>query len=594
MSTSRQRRKADALVQRADALQVQGRALESLADYEAALRLVPEHGGAHANLGLALLACQRPQEALGHLEGAALLLPHVATVHYNLGNAHRACGQDDEAERRWRRAIELQPAFAPVHVNLASLVLEGGREEEAVVLLHRALQVDPSCVPAFVNLGNLFLGRGRIQDAVLCYLRALELDPSQWVAHSNLIFALDLDEEATYADSLAERLRWNERHAAPLKSLILPYANPPRPERRLRVGYVSGEFRQHSAAYSILPVLSAHDHDSFEVTCYYVFAREDAITARFRACADRWRTVDGLSDEALADLIRSDAIDILVDLSGHSAGHRLRVFARKPAPVQVSAWGHATGTGLDAMDYLFSDDVVIPPEFESYHVEQVWRLPSALCFDPPLDAPPVGPLPLLAQGFVTYGCLNRFSKITPRVLVLWATLLREAPTARLLLKDPVFDSAGPRRDVAATFARLGVEESRLILLGRTSRRDHLDACNSFDVALDPFPHGGGITALECLWMGVPAVTLCGDRPGSRVNKALLRHVGLADEFSAVDEPGYLRKALERASDVDFLASLRANLRKRTQASPVCDSASYCRAVEDAYRAMWRRWCESQA
>jgi predicted O-linked N-acetylglucosamine transferase (SPINDLY family) len=303
-----------------------------------------------------------------------------------------------------------------------------------------------------------------------------------------------------------------------------------------------------------------------------------------------WRQTTSLSDEAMDAQIRADGVDILIDLSGHTVGNRMLVFARKPAPIQVSGWGHGGGTGLPTVDYLFADPVAIPAAVRPYFAEEIYDLPCHIAFEAPSYTPPVVDLPALSRGSLTFGCLNRYPKVTPAVERLWARILLAVPSSRLLLKSGMFDDPKGRRKVLETFARLGIEEARLELRGSTSRRDHLAAFGHADITLDPFPQNGGISTLESLWMGAPVVAKLGNALGSRASGAILHALGLQD-WVAQDDEEYLAVAVRKAADIRALARFRTDIRSRIMASPAGNPDLYTLAVESAYRTMWRRWLE---
>ena len=355
------------------------------------------------------------------------------------------------------------------------------------------------------------------------------------------------------------------------------------------MGYVSADFRRHSAYYAFSPVILRHDRNALEVVCYSGVKLEDDATARLRQAAHEWRSTLGVSDEALADQIRRDRIDILVDLSGHSAGNRLLVFARKPAPVQVTAWGHATGTGLETIDYFLADPVMVPQEERSLFAEEVIDLSCVLCYEPPDYLPEVSPLPALGARPFTFGCINRIEKISDRVIGLWGRILAELPEAQLLLKDRVCDDARVRQQLLQRLAAAGIAAERVRILGHSRHPEHLKIFHEVDLGLDPFPHGGGISTTEALWMGVPVVTLSGSTVASRLSASILTALGMQDWIARSDEE-YVRIAVQAARDLPGLARLRGELRPRLAASMVGDVQRYTRSVEAAFRAMWRRWC----
>jgi protein O-GlcNAc transferase len=579
-------------------LRARGQREAAIASFERAVALAPRSVEACSNLGTALAEAGRAAEAVPVLERAVALRPDLADVHNNLGVARRATGELEAAIASFARALDLRPEFALARTNLADAQVAcgnagraAGRLGAAIEALHAAVELRPESAAAWSDLGYALTTRGRLPEALAAFERALALAPDPRI-HSNLIFTLDLDPEATRARVFAERRRWNERHAVPLAPAVVAHANDPDPDRRLRVGYVSADFRSHSAASVLAPVLLSHDPALIEVVCYADVSRPDEVTERFQAAAE-WRPTVGWSDEAVADQVRADRIDVLVDLTGHSAGNRLLVFARRPAPVQVTAWGYAVGTGLDAMDYFFGDPVTVPPEARAHFSEEIVHLPSIVCFEPPAGAPAVTALPALARGAVTFGCFNRLAKLSAPALDVWAEILKAVPGARLRLKFTGLDEPVTQADMRAAFAGRGVDPGRLEFAGRSARAEHLAAYADVDIALDPFPHGGGVTALEGLWMGVPMMTLAGDRVAGLLGPSFLTTLGLTG-WIARTPAEYVERAVAHAADLAALARLRASLRARLSASPLGDAAGYCRAVEAAYRTMWRRWCAGAA
>jgi protein O-GlcNAc transferase len=573
------------------ALLAAGQPADAVTSLEQATALDPTYVEAHTNLGTALHVLGRFDDAVASFERSLVLRPDAAEAHNNLGAALRAQGRLADAIARYWVALTFRADYPEAHNNLGNALWERGEVDAAIVCFERALALRPEYAEAYNNLGNAFRDCGRLPEALIAYRQAIELRPDYPAAHSNLIFALDLDPAVTSAHAFAERRRWNERYARPFAATHAPHDNEGDPERPLRIGYVSADFRRHSAAAVFGPVLHHHDRRAFETVCYAGVASPDDFTARFRDGASIWRPTIGMSDEALAARIRADRIDVLVDLAAHSAGNRLLAFARKPAPIQVTAWGHAHGTGLDAMDYFFADAVTVPAATRGDFSETVVDLPCIVCFDPP-SAPDVEPLPARHGAGVTFGCLNRLAKVTDEMLDLWAAILRDVPASRLLLKDHNLDSANARDRLVAFFGERGVAAERLRLLGGTPHREHLAAFGQVDLALDPFPHGGGVTALEGLWMGVPMVTLAGARVPSRLGASFLALVGL-DDLVADSPRAYAEIAVRAAADVARFAPLRADLRRRLASSPLCDHRAYCAAVEAAYRNMWRRWCAGQ-
>ena len=592
----------------------------ALASYERVLALQPQHLNGLMNRGTALLQLQLPMDALQSYEKVLALHPDHADSHLNRGNALLRLGRPQEALISFDRALGLRPVNPEALLNQANALLALGRSSEALSSCDRALALKPDCVDAFVNRGTALLDLkrpvealadfdaalalkpdypdlltnrgtalhllGRHRDAIGCYERALVLDPGHARAHSNKIYILGFIPEVGFLEHQMERRNYCDAHAQRWAG----HAPPPhdrRPDRRLVLGYVSADFRHHSAASCFLPILERHSRTEFQVNCYSGVQVEDDWTRRFRSCAEVWRTTPGMSDEALAARIRDDGVDILIDLSGHSKGNRLLVFARKPAPVQVTAWGHGGGTGLPMVDYQFTDPVSIPPQARPFFAEEAWDLPCFIGFEAPAFAPPVADSPARSTGAVTYGSLNRFTKVTPAALRLWARILQAQPGSRLLLKDAQFDEPRGREAVLAALAGVGIDEVRVELRGFTSHSQHLAAYGGVDIMLDTFPQNGGVTTWESLWMGVPVVAMLGNKLASRISAAVLSALALT-EWVAENEEGYFRIAVEKGSDPESLRRFRTGIRSRILASPAGNPDLYTRAVEAAYRAMWRK------
>jgi predicted O-linked N-acetylglucosamine transferase (SPINDLY family) len=535
---------------------------------------------------------------------------------------HRA-GRLDEAEALYRRVLEVQPAqFETLHFfglleaqrgrlvegerliarslqvnaeraeafsNHARVLNELKRSEDAIAACDRALAINPRMIEALVHRGNALHDLLRPEEGTAELRKALAVRPNP-VLHSHLIFFRNFETHATTAELQADRADFGRLYGAPLAGTIRPHANRPDPARKLRVGYMSGYFRRHSTIYAFGGVLLEHDPAQLDIVCYSDTVEEDALSERFRGRAHAWRRIVGLTDDQVAEMVRADAIDILVDAVGHMSGNRLLVFARKPAPIQVTAWGEPTGTGLATMDYLLADPVLAPESERRLLPERIADLPNFLAYWAPEALPEPVRLPALDRGYVTFGSFNRHLKLQDPVLRVWADILRRSPTARLVIKAEHENVARSRpARIKALLAEQGVAEDRVTLIGRDDRIDHFSAYHGVDIALDPFPHGGGMTTLDALWMGVPTVTFPGRTFSSRLAAASMTAVGLAD-FVAADQDGYVGLAIAKAADLDALAQLRAGLRARVATSAIGDQPTYTRAVEAAYREMWRRWC----
>lgn len=546
----------------------------------------------HSNLGNVLLQGRALDAAVGCYHRALRIDPAHAAAWSNAGAVALDQDRNALAVRLLRRAAAIRRDLPEVWGNLGNALAHTGRAPAAIRCQCAVLAMTPGAGAVYNNLGNALTQDGRTGDAVIAYRRALSLAPDVEMVHSNLIFALNFLPGQTLATHQEERRRWAARYAIRAATAwpgIIPDA-----KRRLRVGYLSAHFRQQAAAFAFAPVILNADAAEIETVCYADNAFDDALTGRLRSSAAEWHVVRALSDGQLAMRIRQDRIDILVDLAGHMVGHRLGVMARKPAPVQVTGWGEPTGTGLATVDALLADRVLVPMADRPLVVERVETLPCYLGYLPPDDAPPPGPTPALASGRITFGSFNRRAKLSAELLAAWGILLRRLPTARLLLKDIMFDDPEQRAAVTAILSQsAGVAVAgQIAFQGRVDRAAHFAAWAGVDIALDSFPHGGGMTSLDGLWMGVPVVTRTGATIPSRGTAAILAALGLGGRV-ATDWDGYIDAAVALAADPAGLAAMRAAIRPR-MAATVADGAAYAAAVERVYRRLWQRWCATQA
>jgi protein O-GlcNAc transferase len=552
-----------------------------------AIRLKPDLAEAHNNLGNALKGKEQIDEAIASYRQAIRLKTDYAEAYYNLGNALQLKGQLDEAIVALRQAVRLKPDLAEAHCNLGN-ALQGRRQlDEAISSLRQAIRLKPDFAEAHAILGNALKDVGQLDEAIVSYRHAIQIKPDYELAHGNLIYALHFHPGYDARMIYEEHRRWNEQHAEPLKKFIEPHTNSRDLDRPLRIGYMSPDFREHPVGRFLLPLLAAHDPDHFAVFCYSDVPRSDHTTGLFRRRAKQWRDTFGLTDERMARLIREDQIDILVDLTMHAAMNRMLLFARKPAPVQVTYLAYCSTTGLDTMDYRLTDPHLDPPRItDAFYSEESIRLPETYwCY--PLDdqSPDVSPLPALSAGEVTFGCLNNFCKVSQDALELWIQLLRATPKSHLILHA---HEGSQRQRVRDLLEHQGVDPQRLKFVGKVPFSEYFKLYEQIDIGLDPFPCNGGTTTCDSLWMGVPVVTLAGQKAVGRGGVSVLHNVGLPELIAETPEQ-YVQIAANLAKDLPRLAELRRTLRPRMQASPLMDAPRFARNVEAAYRQMWRNW-----
>ncbi|MFC3227254.1 tetratricopeptide repeat protein [Marinibaculum pumilum] len=567
-----------------------GRYGQAEAVLQEGIRQNPDAASLLRNLGILYADLGRPDQGVGLVRDATALAPRDATLRLDLGNVLVRMRQYAEAEKEFRIADELRPNDPGILNNIGGALRHQRKIAAAEEVFRSALQRHPEDPDLNNNLAGLLRVQGRIGEAKELYRRALALRTPWPQVHSNYIFCLDFDEEAGLEEQAAARREWHELNEAPHLALAPPLQRVRDPDKKvLRIGYMSGDFNFHSASDGFGSVLLHHDRSRFHVTLYSNSDHEDSRTEEFIKVADRYVRARMMSDDRLAALIRQDEIDVLVDLSGHSAGNRLPVFARRPAPVQATGWGYATSTGLQAMDYLLADRWLVPWESDRFYTEEIAVLPCVLSFRVPERLPALSPPPCVDKGFVTFGNFNRIVKASPSCLEAWARILQRVPGSRLLLKCMTFDDAEVRRSVLDRLVGFGAAEDQVVLRGSSSRAEQLQMHAEVDIALDSFRNNGGVTTCEALAMGVPVVTLCGDVPVSRNGASIMAGLG-CPEWIAHDIADYVEKVCGLAADPSRLVDIRKGLRQLLLSSPLGNNRRYTREVEAAYRRMWIRYC----
>ena len=567
------------------ALSRQGRNDEALVAFSKAIQLDPALAEAYHGLSVILEHKGEIDAALAASTTATRLMPDLADAHNGLGVARRRKGLVADAIEAFRAAVKLDPGHVHAANNLACALSESDRLDDAIEVFRNAIRARPDFPATYNNLGNAWRQAGDLDEAISCYRKALELQPGYVLAHSNLLYALHGHPAYHAADLLAEHRRWNQMHAEPLRANRRAHHNDSDPDRPLRIGYVSPDFRRHPVGFFLLPLFSELDGDQCEVFCYSDVTAPDEVTEELRAHASVWRDIAGLSDERVAARVRDDRIDVLVDLTMHSADSRLLVFARKPAPVQVTYLAYCSTTGLETMDYRITDPCLDPPGQGTAHYSEqsIWLRETYWCYRPvvPIE---VREAPALTIGTPTFGCLNDFAKVGPPTLAIWCRLLEAVPASRLLLHAP---EASPRQRVRDFLSREGIDPERVSFVGRVPLADYLEIHHRIDIALDPFPFGGGRTTCDALWMGVPVVSLLGTTGVGRGGASILSNVGMPELLASSPEE-YVRIAADLARDTLRLNELRLGLRQRMKRSPLMDERRFARSMESAFREMWRK------
>lgn len=627
---------ADSLFDLAVYCQEQGSIAAAHPFYVALLDRYPDHVKACVNYGVLLMYSGRPMEALYYFQQALESHPNDAESHFRVGLVQHHTMLDKQAAKvSYEAALVAEPNHDEALMFLAGLLKDEGKLDEALALLRRAVAGKPKTLNPYFNLSEYLkdadqfeealavldeakshplakteqgsfqllqsrasglLRAGNIAAALDAYREVLRLKPRDPGAHSGMLFCINYDNATSHAER-AKAYRDFDRFMVGFRSATATYRNTIDPERRLKVGYISGDLRGHSVGYFAEPILSAHTHQDFEIYCYSNLRAVDSVTERMVAFVDQWRWVNDLSDDAVAEMIRMDGIDILIDLSNHTAFNRLATLARKPAPIQMTWIGMPTTTGMSAIDYRITDARMDPPGMtERLHAEKLLRLPSSgWCYRPSNEAAsvPVNALPALTNGHLSFASFNAFGKINKQVVVLWAKLLTEIPDAVLYMATGAKDDDEVRNTlVRDTFASWGFPVERLKLFGRKPFKEYCEFHNEVDIVLDPFPYNGGTVTAHALWMGLPVLTLAGEAPIQRMAVSMNTSVGIP-EFIAETEDQYIEIAKRYASNLPDLAKVRSKLRKNMQLSPLMDSYKVTGELETALRQVWREWCNKQ-
>jgi predicted O-linked N-acetylglucosamine transferase (SPINDLY family) len=572
------------------ALRSKGQLDEAISECRQAIALNDNLPEAHSNLGHALTDKAQFDEAIAALNRAIALKPRYAEARMYLGIALQGKGQLDEAVAAFRQAISLKPNFPEAYCNLGDTLRDLSHPDEAIAAYREAISLNPKLAEAHNNLGNALRDKAQLDEAIAEYRQAIAINPSIAQAHSNLIYAMHIHPNIDPKSIAEENRRYDRQYGEPLRQFIPRHTNDRNPDRRLRIGYVSPDLRNHVVAWNILPLFEQRDSAQFEVTGYAQVRRPDETTRRLEKSADRWRNIVGLSYEQAAEQIRQDQIDILVDLAVHTANSCLLIFARKPAPVQVTFCGYPGSTGLSTVDYRLSDPYLDPVGMdESIYTEKTIRLPDSVWCYNPLEARdiPVNPLPAQQTGVITFGCLNSFAKINDPLLAGWAQIMRKVPKSQLLLLCP---PGSHRQRTLDFFRQEGIDPARIELIGYQTRHAYFEKYHRVDLGLDTFPWNGHSTSLDSYWMGVPVVSRMGQTAVSRAGWSQLSNLGLSELIVKTIEE-YVQIAVDLAKDPARLAQLRATLRQRMEQSPLMDAPRFARNIESAYRRMWRTWCE---
>jgi len=574
------------------ALKADGRPDEAVSVCRKTLEIYPENFGIYFVLGGLLKGHGKPEEAVSCYQKALSIDPDHAGTYSNLGDALSAQGKTDKAILCFQKALRLKPDDFKTYNNLGNALRKRGKLSMAVEAYKKALEIEPGHATACNNMAATLLRQGKIAEAINGYQEAVAVRPDYVIAHSNLLLAYNYQNHKDPEWLFSRHRNWAEAHV--LSEGDNPFFDPgngPAADRKIRIGYCSPDFRTHSVAYFLEAIIKAHDRSGFEIFCYSDVICPDDVTRTFSRSVDRFTNIAGIDNTAVAERIRRDKIDILVDLAGHTAGYRMPLFSIKPAPIQVTYLGYPNTTGLTSMDYRLTDARADPPgQTDHLYSEKLVRLPHTfLCYTPPGNSPEIETTANRDSGRIIFGSFNNRTKITPEVVKAWAKILTQVPDGRIVLKSWAFSDPETRNILVDLFMENGVEPCRIELVSHIpSMFDHLHLYNRIDIGLDTFPYNGTTTTCEALWMGVPVITLAGKTHRSRVGASLLSNVGLQD-FIAESVEDYVEKGVSLANNVKERESIHRGLRSRMARSFLMDGARFTRSLEREFRRMFNKW-----
>ena len=576
------------------ALTQMGKIEQAGQSFQTAVDIKNDHVEANNNLGVTLRSLGRPADAIPFFKKAIEVKPDFVEAHNNLAAAFLDTHDRKSALEAVEAALLLKPNASQLHYLRGNILRDLQEFDAGVESLRETLRLDPQNIPALTALGHALLERGDLEEAMQLLQQSADLKPDPQM-HSNILMAVNYHPAYTPAKHFAAHQNWAELHEKPFKSNWKPHTNDRSPDRPLRIGYVSPDFRGHSVAYFLGPILEHHDHKQFEIFGYAHLASTDMDTWRLRSCIDQWREISSKSPDHIAEQIRQDKIDILIEVAGHTANNALTAFARKPAPIQINMIGFPSTTGLTAIDYRITDELCDPTGIsDPFNTEKLLRMPDIFwCYQPPSHCPDIQPLPAQQNEIITFTSVNNFSKVTPDVQRVWAAVLRAVPNSKLIMQTTALAGEHTKKVVTARFAEEGINSDRLEFRRSTDFPTYLKLLNDSDLTLDPFPFNGGTTTCHSLWMGAPVITMAGDRHASRMGLSMMTTIGLP-EFVAHTPDQYVQIATTFAKDLPRLAQIRATMRDRLKASPLLDAPKYTRNLEAAYRRVWRQWCQSPA
>jgi protein O-GlcNAc transferase len=556
------------------------------------IELSPGLSEGYLSLSDTLIAMGKGEEAIPYLEKAVAINPDILQAHYNLGIFAMQKRNFSEAENHFRKALELKPDWAEAYTNLGNVLKEKRNLPEALHCYLKALEYNPDWTDVNNNIGSLLIERGLTEEAALYFRKVTEKHPDDYTKIYIIPYSLQFKPNLTREEWQREMTKVSQLYDR-IPS-ISDYNVRVNPKKKLKIGYISPDFCKHSCSWFIEPLFTAHNRNRVEINCFSLYGSADKVTERLTQLSDKWFEIRDLKDPEAVELILKNKIDILVDLAGQTANNRLTIFARKPAPVQVTWLGFPASTGLKAIDYRISDHYLTPEDTREYYTEKIWNLNRlSHCYKPPEEAPAVGPLPYFHNGYITFGSFNVAIKLGEQTLELWSLALQAVTGSRLLIKVKHGNDEAFQKRIFSYFNDRGIESSRIDIHSfHPTTSGHLDYYNRVDIGLDTFPYNGATTTLEALWMGVPVITQAGDRTSSRYGYSFLNALNLK-ELAPGNHEDYVKSVKKLAENGETLAALRSNLRRMMLKSEICDWKGFARELEAAYQGMWKLWCASR-
>ncbi len=564
-----------------------GRWKDAIQAYRQAISLNSGYFEALNNLGNILREHSNTDSAIEIYNKALNLKPDCVEVLNNLGNVFKERGRIDNAIENYKKAIQIKPDYAEAWNNLGSALSAQNRFQDSIEHYRHALKLKPDYAEAWCNMGGVMEVIGEFNTSIESLRQALKYKPDYSIAFSNLLYLLSYNVVCSPEQILEEHRNWGRINEEKQRADIFSHAKSTNPDKKLKIGYVSSDFRKHALSFFFEPILKNHDKSYVEIYCYANVHEPDDTTERLKTMVDEWCSTLEMSDKEVAQKIHGDKIDILIDLAGHTAKNRLRIFSYNPAPIQITYLGYCNTSGLKSMDYWITDTVLHPEDTVELAVENIIRMERCwTCYQPAVDTPDVKP-ETLANKIITFGSFNNVSKLSNMVIECWSQLLKEVENSRLILKARQLADPFIQEKISAQFAQNGIKSEQLILLPSTP--SHMADYNKVDIALDTFPRTGGVTTADALWMGVPVITLAGQRYIERQGASILKAIGL-DELITLTHEEYMTRVITLAKDHTQRKELKTSLRERMANSRLCDGRDMAQALENTYRKMWYTWC----